>query len=775
MQTSLNLDSLTVDANGRVSFSGLGTGIDLQGAVDGIMQAKRIPIDRIEQRISDNQLKVAAFQDLNTLTLALKSAVAQLRGAVSFDGSSDIFEAKQAFATASRTDSQAPSDAAALIGISIAHAAQATSHTIEVLQLATAHKVASDSIGGALTDAQGLSGTFEINGRAVTVDAADDLLTIRDRINAVNSGADASGVSASIVSISATEHVLILTAAETGTDAAISAADTSGNVLESLGVLAGGSFKNELQAAQNAELEVDGLASTIERQSNTIDDIFAGVTLSLFKAEVGTTVKIDVERDLNQVKQAIVDVVEAYNALRTFINQQALTDVPEDAETGAGILAGSSALSAIRARLSAAIGAAVDGAAPPLSVLAEIGITFQGAGRTGDPLSTNTLKIDETKLDEALLNQTDAVRGLFAFALSSSSPDAVLVGFDGKTSYSAAGYTLNVAYAGGAIVSANIDGPADGSDDGSVVVNGKVLKVVAGGAEGLQLLYTGTGAASGIRLDLSVGVGAKLYGAADALVDETSGLIANEIDALEGQNELGQERIERLQERLDRERERLLERFVAMETALTTMNRLLESLRQQIELGLQQRPALRRAARNQEFSRRRIRPEPRLRRRSTRPARGSARRTMRSMQRAMSAYGQAAATLAPARQIVLLYDGAMQRIKEARRALEQGRVNERYIAVAKASAIVEALQACLDHERGGEIARNLDRIYTYIAFRLQRINLYGDLAVCDELVLRLGELRASWAQVAGLTPVEAGAPTPAEPARAPSPGTALTI
>ena len=499
MQTSLNLDSLTVDANGRVSFSGLGTGIDLQGAVDGIMQAKRIPIDRIEQRISDNQLKVAAFQDLNTLTLALKSAVAQLRGAVSFDGSSDIFEAKQAFATASRTDSQAPSDAAALIGISIAHAAQATSHTIEVLQLATAHKVASDSIGGALTDAQGLSGTFEINGRAVTVDAADDLLTIRDRINAVNSGADASGVSASIVSISATEHVLILTAAETGTDAAISAADTSGNVLESLGVLAGGSFKNELQAAQNAELEVDGLASTIERQSNTIDDIFAGVTLSLFKAEVGTTVKIDVERDLNQVKQAIVDVVEAYNALRTFINQQALTEVPEDAETGAGILAGSSALSAIRARLSAAIGAAVDGAAPPLSVLAEIGITFQGAGRTGDPLSTNTLKIDETKLDEALLNQTDAVRGLFAFALSSSSPDAVLVGFDGKTSYSAAGYTLNVAYAGGAIVSANIDGPADGSDDGSVVVNGKVLKVVAGGAEGLQLLYTGTGAASGIR------------------------------------------------------------------------------------------------------------------------------------------------------------------------------------------------------------------------------------------------------------------------------------
>ena len=344
----------------------------------------------------------------------------------------------------------------------------------------------------------------------------------------------------------------------------------------------GGAFQSELQAAQDAELRVDGLATTIERPSNTIDDIFAGVTLSLFKAEVGTTITLDVERDLNEVKQAIVDMVGAYNELRRLINQQAQTSVPEDDDTGAGILAGTSALSQIQARLSAAIGAAVDGAGTAFSVLAEIGITFQGASQTGDPLSINTLKIDETKLDEALLNQTDAVRRLFAFELSSSSADAVLVGFDGNTSFSASGYTLNVAYAGGAIVSANIDGPADGSDDGSVVVNGKVLTVVEGGAKGLQMLYTGTSAASGIQLDLSVGIGAKLYGAVDVLIDESSGLIANEIGALEGQNDLGQARIERLQERLDREHDRLLERFVAMETALTTMNRLLESLRQQI-------------------------------------------------------------------------------------------------------------------------------------------------------------------------------------------------
>ena len=80
------------------------------------------------------------------------------------------------------------------------------------------------------------------------------------------------------------------------------------------------------------------------------------------------------------------------------------------------------------------------------------------------------LDVDETKLDD-LLNRIDAVRELFAFEMSSSSPDVVLLGFDRDTRYSASGYQLNVAYAGGAITSANLGGAADGSD-GSISVNG---------------------------------------------------------------------------------------------------------------------------------------------------------------------------------------------------------------------------------------------------------------------------------------------------------------
>jgi len=584
MATSLNFDTLNVDGSGRASFSGLGSGIDIQGTVDAIIDAKRIPIDRIEQRISERDVQAAALKDLKSLSIGLRDTVEQLRGAVTFDASGDMFEAKQVFASSRRADSATPSAAADLLGVSVTNAADATSHEVEILQIARAHKIASDSLTGASGDALGEDGTFEINGASITVASGDSLLDVRDKINAANSGDAATGVSASIVSISDTERVLVLGADDTGTSAAMTLGDSTGAVLENLGVLDGaGAFKNELQAAQNAELQVDGLGTTVVRESNTVDDVFAGVTLSLFKAEAGTTVKLDVERDLNQVKSAIVDFVDSYNEVRRFINEQAQTEVPEDDETGAGVLAGTSALSDIRGRLSAAIGAAADADDPTFATLAQIGITIRPASEVADPLDANTLEIDETRLDDALLNQSDAVRELFTFDLSSSSADVRLVGFDRNTSYREGGYTLNVAYAGGEITSANLGGPADGSDNGTVSVDGNVLTVTSGEAKGLQVLYAGEAPASDVQLDVSVGIGAKLYHAADALVDETAGRIANEIDVLESQNELGQTRIERLETRLEREREHLLERFVAMETALTRMNRLLDSLRQQID------------------------------------------------------------------------------------------------------------------------------------------------------------------------------------------------
>jgi len=125
---------------------------------------------------------------------------------------------------------------------------------------------------------------------------------------------------------------------------------------------------------------------------------------------------------------------------------------------------------------------------------------------------------------------------------------------------------------------------------------------------------------------------------------------------------------------------------------------------------------------------------------------------MTAMRKAMDAYGQATQTIPPAQQIVMLYDGIIRNLKTARSAITERRISDRYIAVEKATLIIEGLQSCLDHENGGEIAPQLDQLYTHYIFRLQAINVEDDVAICDELIERIGELRASWAAIANAEP-----------------------
>ena len=121
---------------------------------------------------------------------------------------------------------------------------------------------------------------------------------------------------------------------------------------------------------------------------------------------------------------------------------------------------------------------------------------------------------------------------------------------------------------------------------------------------------------------------------------------------------------------------------------------------------------------------------------------------MTAMRKAMNAYGQAVETIPPAKQIVMLYDGVLRQITNARSAIGDRRINDRFTAVQKASLILEGLQGCLDHENGGEIAPQLDRLYTHFIFRLQAINIEDDPVICDELLGQIGELRESWATLA---------------------------
>lgn len=116
--------------------------------------------------------------------------------------------------------------------------------------------------------------------------------------------------------------------------------------------------------------------------------------------------------------------------------------------------------------------------------------------------------------------------------------------------------------------------------------------------------------------------------------------------------------------------------------------------------------------------------------------------------RGISAYRNASSTITPARQIVMLYEGAMRFVREAKQAIQERRIEDRYNHVAKAYKVIDALHCCIDFDKGGDIARTLDRYYNYILTRLTQINVGNDANICDEVVDSLRTMCRAWEQIA---------------------------
>jgi flagellar protein FliS len=98
----------------------------------------------------------------------------------------------------------------------------------------------------------------------------------------------------------------------------------------------------------------------------------------------------------------------------------------------------------------------------------------------------------------------------------------------------------------------------------------------------------------------------------------------------------------------------------------------------------------------------------------------------------------------PHRLIQLLLDGALDRIAQAKGALASGDPAAMGEALGKAVGIISGLQSCLDRERGGEIAANLDRLYDYMTVRLLAVHTEHRPAPLDEVGGLLGTIKSGW-------------------------------
>lgn len=129
---------------------------------------------------------------------------------------------------------------------------------------------------------------------------------------------------------------------------------------------------------------------------------------------------------------------------------------------------------------------------------------------------------------------------------------------------------------------------------------------------------------------------------------------------------------------------------------------------------------------------------------------------------AYQAYSQAFHTVGKTRQVVMLYDGMIRFLKQAREAIAEKRIEDRFNLLVRASDVVLGLQACLDFEEGGNVARVLYDFYSSVDSRILTIQRTNDLGLCDELITELKEMREAWNVIDTEDKPEAG--QPAQPA-----------
>ena len=97
--------------------------------------------------------------------------------------------------------------------------------------------------------------------------------------------------------------------------------------------------------------------------------------------------------------------------------------------------------------------------------------------------------------------------------------------------------------------------------------------------------------------------------------------------------------------------------------------------------------------------------------------------------------------------IVMLLNGAIQRAEEAKRQLQKGKLDAVHNNLIRAQDIIAELRGALNMRLGGEIARNLDRIYEYFQHLLVKANVRKEVAPIDECIQLLVPLRDTWVEV----------------------------
>jgi flagellar hook-associated protein 2 len=362
-----------------------GSGLNITQIVDSLVEAEIAPQqDALNKKIEEKNTAISALGELVSELSALKNDLASLEGSQKY----------------------APTSATTSIGISVTDNAKADtfSSDVRVTSLATSQTLEFTNFAGP-TATLG-TGSFAINfgtwaddESSFTANGSTASLTISSSnatLAGLASSLDAiSGINAKVVAKGDSNNTYsLIVQSELGKDNAIQfdTSVTANSGTHSLTIFDNADTENDnvalqVVAANDATLIVDGV--TVNRETNSIDDLFDGYTLAVSSTTTGTTAfRVSAAIDTDTAITAVKSLVSTINTTRGVFSEYIDRD-----ESNTGVLASDPVAKAISKKLRALTVGGIAGYGSTSLYLAELGVQTNRDG---------TLSLNETTLKERL-------------------------------------------------------------------------------------------------------------------------------------------------------------------------------------------------------------------------------------------------------------------------------------------------------------------------------------------------------------------------------------
>ncbi|WP_336333034.1 flagellar filament capping protein FliD [Pseudomonas putida] len=375
--------------------TGLGSGLNITEIVTALVQADTAAKQaQITRQTSNNTAYISGVGALRSALTAFTTAMNKLN-----DKTAPSFNAYAA-TSASET----------VVKASASNTAVAGTYNIEVKNLATSSKVASQAFtGGASTAIPAGELSISQNGKTYKITVGNDatLQTVRDQIN---KELGTNGLSANIVTGKDGAR-LVLGSTATGAGSDISVSGIAELAIDGTQSMADNGAGYIDAVAKDALIKIDGLE--VSSASNTVKDAVSGLTLELTgKSAENVATRVTVAGNNDGLKTSVQSFVDAYNTLQKAITSLTSTSEDKDGNTVLGSLTNDPTTRSLLADIRGVL--AEVGSGDRLTTLGQLGINTQKDGTLEFNSTKFTAALNDKKLGPEVQELFTGTNGVFA-------------------------------------------------------------------------------------------------------------------------------------------------------------------------------------------------------------------------------------------------------------------------------------------------------------------------------------------------------------------------